>query len=59
MTQQTLDHPARLAAEALPFPLIVFDDLKRVLHLLWHGEVRPDDHAPEGHYAGELDAEPA
>ncbi|MBO6797847.1 ATP-binding protein [Maricaulis sp.] len=38
MTQHTLDHPAQLAAEVLPFPLIVFDDLKRVLWLNTAGQ---------------------
>lgn len=33
MTGTTLEHPAQLAAEALPFPLLVFSDLKRVLWL--------------------------
>ncbi|MEC9250625.1 MAG: ATP-binding protein [Pseudomonadota bacterium] len=33
MTGTLTDHPAQLAAEALPFPLLVFSDLKRVLWL--------------------------
>lgn len=38
MTQIALDHPGQLAAEALPFPLIVFDDLKRVIWLNMAGQ---------------------
>jgi len=36
----------------LPCIMLVFDDMKRVLYFLWHGEKRPEDFKPEGHYAG-------
>jgi len=36
----------------LPCIMMAFDDLKRVLYLLWHGKPRPADFKPEGTYAG-------
>ncbi|MFN3168071.1 MAG: efflux RND transporter permease subunit [Phycisphaeraceae bacterium] len=39
----------------LPCIILVFDDFKRLLHLVWHGEPRPDDHKPEGTYAGAIE----
>ncbi|MGB1124906.1 MAG: efflux RND transporter permease subunit [Phycisphaeraceae bacterium] len=36
----------------LPCIILAFDDLKGVLHLLWHGEKRDPQHKPEGTYAG-------
>ena len=43
----------------LPCIMMVFDDAKRMTYYLWNGQERPTDARPEGHYAGELDAEPA
>ena len=43
----------------LPCIILAFDDLKRLLFLLWHGETMPDNAAHEGVYAGERDPEPA
>jgi multidrug efflux pump subunit AcrB len=40
----------------LPCIILVFDDIKGVLHLLWHGEKRDPDHKPEGTYAGNVEA---
>lgn len=39
----------------LPCIILVFDDLKGVLHFLWHGEKRAEDHKPEGTYAGSIE----
>lgn len=36
----------------LPCIMLVFDDLKRLIYFIWHGEKRPDDFKPEGHFAG-------
>ncbi|MEM9111799.1 MAG: efflux RND transporter permease subunit, partial [Planctomycetota bacterium] len=39
----------------LPCIILVFDDLKGVLYYLWNGEKRPEDHRPEGVYAGSIE----
>jgi len=39
----------------LPCIMLVFDDFKRLLYVVWHGEHRPDDHKPEGTYAGAVE----
>ena len=39
----------------LPCIILVFDDLKGVLHFLWHGEKRAEDRKPEGTYAGSME----
>ena len=36
----------------LPCIILVFDDIKGVLHFLWLGEKRAEDTKPEGVYAG-------
>jgi len=36
----------------LPCIMLAFDDLKRAVYLLWHGEKRPEDFRPEGAFAG-------
>ncbi|MGB0766294.1 MAG: efflux RND transporter permease subunit [Phycisphaeraceae bacterium] len=36
----------------LPCIMLVFDDIKRAAHWLWHGEARPVNARPEGAFAG-------
>ena len=36
----------------LPCIMLAFDDLKRTLYFLWHGQPRPADFPPEGQAAG-------
>lgn len=36
----------------LPCIMLVFDDVKRGVYFVWHGEKRPDNFTPEGHVAG-------
>ncbi|MEM9021779.1 MAG: efflux RND transporter permease subunit [Planctomycetota bacterium] len=36
----------------LPCIMLVFDDVKRLIYFIWHGEKRPDTFKPEGHAAG-------
>jgi multidrug efflux pump subunit AcrB len=36
----------------LPCIMLAFDDLKRVVYFIWHGQQRPADFKPEGRVAG-------
>lgn len=40
----------------LPCIILAFDDLKALLHFLWHGEKRDPDHKPEGTFAGGMES---